>query len=494
MIARRATTVPPRGAGPVAGIAVTLLLLLGCDAPSSKPVLSTPADTPAPIRVLVVDDAEWAHVLREQWQLLAADEQLDVRTTTARELTKARRLSADVVIFPARELGSLAERGLLQPLPEAMLQRPESAAEGEPQLAIDDLLPTVRQCDISWGRKAYAVTLGSPQLVLLYRPDLFAKLKLKVPTTWDEYQTAAEKLSDRSALGDLAPADDQPWHAALEPTADGWAGATLLARAAASVRSEAQLFTWFNLDDMAPRVASPPMVQAAQQMAQAAKLSGVEPTARRTPAEVRQAFFAGHAGMALTWPAGAETASLKVPIAFAELPGSRKFYSYQEERWIDKTADADLRVPLCAVAGRLASVTKEARRSRSAFQFLAWLQSDDAAEVLGPASNATTLFTQTQLANPQPWLGSSVPPEAATQYATVVRATFSRPIWTPALRLPGAAEYHAALDSAVQATLADPAQAEASLQAAAKRWEEITRQFNLADHRRAFQRALGSDL
>ena len=321
----------------------------------------------------------WPHRSVSNGRTRSIDDELEVRTATSKELAEAKRFSADVVVFPARWMGELAERELIQPVPEAMLK---DTSDAPALIKVDDLLPTVRQCDVSWGRKVYAVTLGSPQLVLLYRPDVFQRLNLHPPSTWSEYQSAVEKLADRAALGDLAPPAASPWHAALEPTAEGWAGVTLLARSAAAVRTEGQMFALFNIDDMSARIASPPFVQAARQMAEAAQSSGVQASGvpgekRLTPGEVREAFLRGECGMAITWPAASKEIESKTPIAFAELPGHAETFVFQSQAWTKKIPDTDSRASLCAVSGRLAAVTREARRSRSAFQFLAWLSSGD---------------------------------------------------------------------------------------------------------------------
>jgi multiple sugar transport system substrate-binding protein len=410
----------------------------------------------------------------------------------SKELITAKRLSADVVVFPARWMGELAERELIQPVPETMLPSGVETDDTTTRIAVNDLLPTVRQCDLTWGRKLYAITLGSPQLVLLYRPDIFSQLDLSPPATWEEYQAAAVKLADRAALGEFAPAEGQPWHAALEPTADGWAGISLLARAASAIRVEGQSFPLFDVDSMAPRIASPPLVQAAREMAAAAQISGVGGR-RVTPEEVRAAFFAGECGMAITWPSATGAEESKIPVAFAELPGRGESFNFKTNQWTKKAKDADPRTSLCGVSGRLAAVTREARRSRSAFALLAWLGGDEASRVIGASNPNTTLFNRTQLGNPALWLGEGLSSEATAGYAKVAEAAFSRSVWMPVVRLPGVDAYHAALDAAVVQALADPDKAGEALAAAATRWEEITKEHDVSKQRRAYQRSLGSD-
>lgn len=479
---------------PVWAVFAACALLPGCS-PSTSPSASSTESGPqkqASLRVLVVDDSELAETLREQWQLREVGDGLEVRTATSKDLSAAKRLSADVVVFPARWMGELAERELIQPIPAAMLSGSEGADGVAPLMAVGDLLPTVRHCDASWGRQLYAVPLGSPQLVLLYRPDVFAKLDLDPPQTWEEYQAILPRLADRTALGELAPAEGRPWHAALEPTAEGWAGISLLARAASAVRAEGQLYALFDSDDMSSRIAAPPFVQTAGEMAAAAQASNASQR-RLTPAEVRAAFFAGECGMAITWPSAAGATVSKTPVAFAELPGRDQSFHFQSGEWVKKGKDADPRTSLCAIAGRLAAVTREARRSRAAFALLGWLGSPEASRAISPTSQETTLFGRSQLSAPGPWLGSEVSANAAASYSQVAEAASSRTQWMPVARIPGVEEYHAALDAAVLQSLADPDQAEAALSAAAKQWDAITQRQDVARQRRAYQRSLGND-
>lgn len=479
---------------PCAAVIAAFALLVGCSRSTSPPESSAESGRKkqASLRVLVVDDTELAETIRKQWQLREVGDGLEVRTASSKDLSAARRLSADVVVFPARWMGELAERELIQPIPEAILSGSEGADGIAPLITVGDLLPTVRHCDASWGRQLYAVPLGSPQLVLLYRTDVFAKLKLDPPETWEEYQAILPRLADRTALGDLAPAEGQPWHAALEPTAEGWAGISLLARAASAIRAEGQLYALFDTDDMSSRIAAPPFLRAAREMAVAAQASDASQR-RLTPAEVRAAFFTGECGMAITWPSAADGAVSKTPVAFAELPGRDRWFNFQSGEWVEKGKDADARASLCAIAGRLAAVTREARRSRAAFALLGWLGSPEASRAIGPTSQQTTLFSRSQLSAPGPWLGGGVSAEGAAGYSQVAEAAFSRTQWMPVPRIPSVNAYLAALDAAVLQSLADPDEAEAALSAAAKEWDAITERQDAGRQRRAYQRSLGND-
>jgi multiple sugar transport system substrate-binding protein len=48
------------------------------------------------------------------------------------------------------------------------------------------------------GEKVYAIPVDAGPMGLLYREDLFKKYDLKVPTTWDEFKTEAQKLQSKN--------------------------------------------------------------------------------------------------------------------------------------------------------------------------------------------------------------------------------------------------------------------------------------------------------
>src|SRR6185312_11084629 len=102
-------------------------------------------------------------------------------------------------------IGQLAERGLIVPLADSSLE--------DADFNYRDIFDHIRLREMRWGNRTLAAPLGSPQLLLAYRPDLFDKAGLSPPADWPAYQEALTRLADRAALGDLALAADQPWRA-----------------------------------------------------------------------------------------------------------------------------------------------------------------------------------------------------------------------------------------------------------------------------------------
>ncbi len=494
-------------------LVVAATLIAGCSEPSPQPPTKPVAAPPKKLRLLVVDDAALAQRIgrvKGEWEARSAAP-LEVKELTVSELTATKSLDADAIIYPSVELGGLAERDLLRPIPAAWLDRPEYAKK--------DLfeLPGLRET--AWGETAFAVPLGSPVLVLFYRTDLFAHFGKQPPTTWAEYESLVEFFSRRENLRAPATNDSDPvkaqlsvlnlpadWHGALEPLAAGWAAKMLLARAAPYAKHRDYFATLFDRDTMAPRIAEPPFVRALTELVAAAKSGGTKAWLESTPAAARDALLQGRSAMAIGWPTAAETAAPDrrtefIPfsqrggdgasIGFVELPGSPQVFSPRDHNWMPRTPDEDPHIPLLGAAGRMGSVVKATAAADSALELLLWISTAPWDRQLCPASPDTTLFRQSQLAEPSRWVESGLPSAAAKQYADVVARALARDQWLFAPRLPGHAEYLAALDDAVRAAVAGDRSPQEALTAAADRWQKITARLGLESQHAAYLHSIG---
>ncbi|MCD4727318.1 MAG: extracellular solute-binding protein [Pirellulales bacterium] len=289
-----------------------LLILAGCPRPESEP---RPGHDRLPLegvtlRLAVVDDPALAAAVvqaRGEWNAQTGAE-LEVTEISEKELERAETLPADAVLCPSHTLGILAERDLIEPVPE-------NITRGDQWDGIFDL-PKLREA--AWGGRIVAVPFGSPVFCCYYRADLLEKLGRRPPRTWSEYRELAELLAKNSSflleegpeansslpLGE-GPGVRAPWSATIEPLAPGWAGLTLLARAAPYAKHRDNFSTLFNIETMVPLIAGPPMVQALKELVAAARLGPDDPF-QFDPAKVRTAFWRGECGMAITWPTAAE--------------------------------------------------------------------------------------------------------------------------------------------------------------------------------------------
>ena len=159
--------------------------------------------------------------------------------------------------------------------------------------------------------------------------------------------------------------------------------------------------------------------------------------------------------------------------------------------WDLRADDEDSYVPLLAISGRLGVVNTKAANVDATFQLLLWLSGDAMSTQVSAASPDTTLFRQSHLRSPGRWVEKAVPAPAAAQYGDVTEAAFRHEQWLAALRLPGRAEYLAALDEAVAAAVrGDKTVLDALLEADAK-WRKITERLGVEKQKAAYRHSLG---
>ena len=518
-----------------------LLLLAGC--PKSAPEPKTgPERLPlegVKLRLAVADDPALAAAVvqaRGEWNAQTGAE-LEVVEIAAKDLEGANPPQADAVIFPSHALCFLAEREWIEPVPKKIIR-------GEQWGGIFDL-PKLREA--AWGDQIVAVPFGSPVFCCYYRADLLEKLGRRPPQTWVEYQELAELLARNAPFPSAGKGPKLPpalplgegqgtrtqWSATIEPLAPGWAGLTLLARAAPYAKHHDNFSTLFNIETMDPLIAGEPFVKALEDLAAAAKLGPHDPL-QFDPAQVRAAFWRGECGLALTWPTAADlregkgeerreiakpavltegpatlpeglaampeglTASAandssdeSLRVGFVQLPGAAQVYNMTEKKWLKRADSDDSRVPLLAVSGRLGAVLKKSSNREAAFQLLLWLSDDRMSPQISALSPATTMFRQSNLDAPGQWVEAKVPHAAAAQYGTATLAAFSHEQWLAALRIPGRTEYLAALDEAVATAVRGKKSPQAALDQAADKWRKITDRLGLEKQKAAYRKSVG---
>lgn len=480
--------------------ALFCLLLAGCPQSGSASKEKEAARPLAgmKLRLAVADDpALAAAIVRVQgeWNAQTGAE-FEVLETTEEALQRADGLPADAVVCSSHFLGVLAEREWLAPVPANVLRGEEWA----------DVFPLPRLREAAWGNQTMAVPFGSPLFCCYYRADLLEELGRRPPRTWAEYQDLAKLLAPVAAsqTPNQEKNNKKVWSATIEPLAPGWAGLVLLARAAPYAKHRDNFSTLFNIETMEPMVAGPPMVQALDELVAAAKLGPADPF-KLDPAAARAAFWRGECGMALTWPTAAQESGEKgegkgktekvtggnVRVGFCELPGSRKVFNLGGRVWDRRTDDEDAAVPLLGVAGRLGVVDKKSAHVDAAFQLLLWLSDARMSEQVSAASPATTLFRQSNLKTPGAWVEKQVPPTAAVQYSDATEAAMRHQQWLDGLRLPGRAEYLAALDDAVAAAVRGKKSSLDALLETDAKWRKITERLGVKQQQAAYRHSLG---
>ena len=442
------------------------------------------------LRLVVVDDpaiSTAARGLRDEWKAQTGSE-VEVIETNERQFADAATLPGDAVICPAYLLGPLAEAKRLAPLPRSVTCDPKG-----PWSQTFELL---RNQEAVWGNGVFGVPLGSPVFCCYYRADLLEKLHRKPFQTWKEYEELARLLREegtRTKSGGVK-------YGTVEPLARGWAGLMLLARAAAYAKEPDNYTTLFDEKTLEPAIAGRPFVRALEELVAAAKLGPAEQL-EFDPAAVRAEFWKGNAAMAISWPTRARTLSpgpspekgqgRAPPAAFAELPGATEVYRPSSNEPEPRNEEAGQSVPLLGITGRMGVVFAKSEHTEAAFELLLWLTDPQWSGQVFAASPATTLFRNGQVAAANAWVESNASATAARHYAEQTVATLSRRQFLASLRIPGRADYLAALDEAVQAAVRGRQKPAEALKAAADKWREINQRLGVGRQKAAYLHSLG---
>lgn len=465
-----------------------LILLSGCSSNDSTPQ-AEPGKQLAGVklRLVVVDDPAIAAAVRglkDEWNAETAGE-VEVVECKQNELADAASLPGDAVICPAHLLAALAEAKRLASVPHSIAQN------ADPHSAWLKCFSLLRNQEAAWGGEDYGVPLGSPVFCCYLRADLLEKLGRRPPETWQQYIELARSLRETGEKSGVK-------YGTIEPLGRGWAGQVLLARAAAYAKERDKYTTLFDDKSFEPMIAGPPFVRALTELVEAAKLGPPEQL-EFDPAAVRAEFWKGTTAMAISWPSAsvsgsrhpAADGSRSVPATFGELPGAMEVYSVSSGTWTRRGEDAGRRVPLLGVAGRVGVVRAESEHVDAAFQLLLWLSDPQWSAQVFAGSPATTLFRSDQIAAAKSWVESSVTAPATQQYAKQTAVTLSRGQFLASLRLPGRAEYLAALDDAVQAAVRGQQTPTGALTKAADKWREISKRLGMNAQKAAYMHSLG---
>ena len=236
---------------------------------------------PLPLRsvsVLVVDAPELSSVVNRQWKARTESE-LKVTDVTWSELAAAKfdTLSQyEVVVYPSCRVVELAAQEKLGQIDSRLLADSDFNQRG--RLFFERALG-------EYGGKPLAVSLGGAIPVLLCRSDVLEECGVDAPKSWSEFSALANKLKTLDADPAL-PRD------VLVPLQGDWASHAVALRSASAIRKLGRYSTFFDVNSMAPLVASQPFLESL--IAWKQDLS--RPHEALSPREVLNAFANGESG------------------------------------------------------------------------------------------------------------------------------------------------------------------------------------------------------
>lgn len=451
----------------LAASSIAALGIAGCNPKQNDAVPTAPADESKlrELKVVLVEDEPFAEILVRDWKS-TSQRPFSVQSVTVDELRKMKEIAADVVIYPPRMIGELAESGRIAPLDEQTLEKPE--------LAREEIIDLARTKLGVWGQRVFGIPLSTPQLLMVYQKNKIAS----PPQSWQEFDELCKSLPS-----------DCP--AALDPLAEETRSLVLLSRAASRARGKNQHSTLFDIASLKPLIATPPFIQALEELV--ARAQGKQQEALATTTKmVWEQLAGGKVAMGLTWPVAAEASEGGATVdslSFSKLPGSRSFFVHAENRMEEGTEVRHF--PVLGGAGRLISAIRGKMGLRDGANLLVLLSGKARAGKLGLATIDAFPCRQSQLSQAEKWLGALRSEEPAKRFVESVSESLTARDSLIATNLPGEAEYTSALNTAIEKTVLANGSAAENLAAAASEWEAITEKLGREKQKLAYLRSLG---
>ena len=389
------------------------------------------------LTVLVVDDpgiSSGIKLLRGEWAERSGGE-IEIQESSSKELLAAESLSADLVVYPSRYVGTLVMRNVIRPIRKSVLESDD--------VALDDIFPLVRNHILRFGDDVYGLTLGEAPLMLATGKEEADQLWY-----WDEVLRPLE--TKNSPL---------PYPLAVE----------FLLRGSAYARQGDQPVRWFNVQTMQPQLEGEPFAKALKQMA------------NRDNDET-------NGQLKLGWPQAATDSDDVDPPIFLPLPHTRRTYNGLLSKW--EQAEKQKEVAYLGFAGQLASVSRSTRNSSSAFKLLRWLTSAEISSQLSPRSAATMWFRQSQQSKASRWLSAAENSDQVAQFVGQLLTSADAQVLP---RIPGIDEYLKALDTEIQQAIESKDSSEQVTSRLVAAWNKITDRYGRDQQRAAYRRHLGLD-
>lgn len=450
-----------------------MLISVGCGTSKTTDLDSTDSSKRQVVlrdlKVLVVDDETIGPVIARQWTARSTAN-LEIVNRSIADLESDDFLvdkEIDVVIYPPRLMGDFVTAKRFEEISDAVW-------DDKKQLNKKELLRHSRTTNIRWANRTWAVPLGSPQFVMLYRTDVLEQLGESPPETWLDFERIAKKLASANDLND---SNGQPLPTRIGlPLADYWRAQMLLLRSAAYLRARGRVSTVFNRNSGKPMIDNPGYVKALEGLLTIAG-TNYDQLSKQDPKQTFQAMLDGQTAIAITWPSATfqsdSESEFTDRISIANIPGSKSIFNPSKGTWSERDSETTQDVPLIGFAGLVASISANSNNIISAQELLKWLPSKPISNSVLAKSVHSGPFRASHLGNPVKWTGGLVTPEAGEEYASVIRAANENTVVIVFPRIPGQSKFIAALDEAVDNAMEGRESASDALKKAAGEFEQI---------------------
>lgn len=447
-----------------------LVGILGCERSPQTPSATEPAaettnPSIVPLRVWIVGPIADEQIWMRHW-LAGSEQSLEFRSLKIEELLTLQICDCDVILYPARLIGELAERGWIVKLPEVV----DSTGDGDVGDSPTAPAPVAWRQQASYAGQMMAIPLGCSLPVFLGSSAF----------------PAADHMLDWSGLLkqlQLAEVDAPKFTIAEQPVDREALVDRFLAIAATQSARDPSYGLLFDLQSMRSRLTDESFVRSAKILAALAS----QPDGLVSVVDSHSAAWSwignnSRAAVAIATPALLDMKATIVANGQIVRVGSVNQGPVDDSAISSTSNERPRAMAWNSGAGLLASLSGQCRQSNQAISLLRWLSQPTTRSVL-------TKFTS-GIESPTPVASAESLVWKANQSLSEVVAS-SNVALEP--RLPLAIEYRRALADALIEFLSGKANASQAMQTADKSWQAITDKAG-PSQRTSYEKSLGLSL
>lgn len=279
----------------------------------------------------------------------------------------------DLWVFPARQLGDLAQKQLLAPLASSL------AEPGDP-ITWQDFLPLFREKLCLWNQKILALPLAGESTVCFFREDLLTNPRhkaeykkafgkdLKAPATWEEFANLAQHFASipdfqGQSLGALPSSDEELADQFLTVSA-GYTRPPVAPGDNVNQVTETAIFSFlYDFRTGKPAITNPGFIKGLEWMKRTHAL--------RSKTQ-HDAFLQGKALFQIGPPSLAkkfqETKDLRDNVGICLIPASEGYYEISTDRF--RSLGTGNRIPLLGLRSHLMGINPKSSNASEANRFL----------------------------------------------------------------------------------------------------------------------------
>ena len=385
----------------------------------------------------------------------------------------------DVLIYPSDYMGDIAGGGYVLPVPDTL----------KAEIDWEDMIPLYRERIADWGGTTYAVPWDGDSHMMYYRKDLVSPdsqyaaefestygYTLDEPVTWAQYRDIAEFFHNREVdtAGLVAPI----YGVAEAQRREAQSFWFLMTRASGYAKVPGDPFFFFD-EEMNPLVNTPGWVHGLQDWIDISPFGAPDMT-NFDVTNVRAVFPAGQTVFGLDWgdvgpiTIDPNASVVKGLAGFGPHPGGDQYWDRATGEWVTPEGGVN-RAPFIAFGGWVISVAADTDVADAAWSLISYLSQPELAGVLATTGGTGVNPLRTsQFENLDIWVGAGFDEASALDYLDAIESSISDPNAVVDLRIPGAFEYFAALDTGISRALAGELTAQEALDGVADEWNAIT--------------------